>query len=76
MTGIFKLKDIGIPIKGMNFFSKLEAKKLLKCVYKYIILGGGEKVGVYINMAHIVLPWGGYADNHHFPVRDSGSVRR
>lgn len=77
MTGISKLKDIGIPVKGMKFFSKLEAKKLLKYVYKYIIIwGGGEGVYGYKNMAHIVLPWGGYADNCHFPVRDSGSVRR
>lgn len=76
MTGISKLKDIGIPGNGMNFFSKIEAKKLLKCVYKYIILEGGEKVCVYTNMAYIVLPWGGYADNQHFPVRDSRSIRR
>ena len=52
MTGIFKLKDIGIPIKGMNFFSKLETKKLFKCVYKYIIMGRGEGVCVYKHGPH------------------------
>lgn len=66
MTGISKLKDIGIR-KQYEFFLKLEAKKLLKCVYKYIILEGGEKVCVYINMAYIVLPWGGYVDKSSFP---------
>ena len=48
MTGISKLKDIGIPVKGMKFFSKLEAKKLLKYVYKYIIIWGGWRRCVWV----------------------------
>lgn len=53
----FQVKGYRNSRKQYEFFL-LEAKKLLKCVYKYIILEGGEKVCVYINMAYIVLPWG------------------